>query len=201
MSKTCEKCGMEFEKQQAWIGHQAASHDKPYHDKERLREKYVEEGLKLREIADEWDCSDATILRQLQNFGIETRERGNPRTPGVKLLMNNHGHMYWRNTSRPDKGRTMMVHRLLAIAELGVDAVAGNDVHHDNEVPWDNRPANLVVMSDADHARHHSTKYNDKMKRRIALAYEMTDYTLAEIAEHFDITSRTVARYRDSQPK
>ncbi|NWM54968.1 hypothetical protein GY652_27320, partial [Escherichia coli] len=37
----------------------------------------------------------------------------------------------------------------------GYDAVAGKQVHHKNEIPWDNRPENLEPLSDEEHILEH----------------------------------------------
>jgi len=53
--------------------------------------------------------------------------------------------------------RAVHIHRLVAIAEYGFDAVANNDVvHHENENTWDNRPENLIPMSRSEHYRAHN---------------------------------------------
>ena len=51
---------------------------------------------------------------------------------------------------------TVSHHRLLAVAEYGFDAVAGNDIHHKNGVPWDNRPANIEPIDPCEHSRIHA---------------------------------------------
>lgn len=51
---------------------------------------------------------------------------------------------------------TVLVHRLLAVSENGIDAVKDKHVHHKNGVPWDNRPKNIEVLSEAEHKSKHS---------------------------------------------
>ncbi len=41
------------------------------------------------------------------------------------------------------------IHRLVAVAEYGIEAVEENDVYHLNTVAWDNRPSNLELVKDA----------------------------------------------------
>jgi hypothetical protein len=54
------------------------------------------------------------------------------------------------------KSHTLFHHRLIAVAEHGFDAVCGNVVHHKNDIPWDNRPENLELMTLAEHTAHHN---------------------------------------------
>ena len=48
------------------------------------------------------------------------------------------------------------IHRLLAVSEYGIESVKGKDVHHKNNIPWDNRPENIELMTKEKHGRHHS---------------------------------------------
>jgi hypothetical protein len=41
------------------------------------------------------------------------------------------------------------VHKLVAIAEHGIEAVEKYDIHHLNTTPWDNRPENLCLVEDS----------------------------------------------------
>jgi len=54
------------------------------------------------------------------------------------------------------KNDQVYIHRLLAIAEHGFDAVKDMDVHHINDIPWDNRPCNVQPLSHAEHSRLHA---------------------------------------------
>jgi len=50
---------------------------------------------------------------------------------------------------------SVFVHRLLAVAEYGFDAVVGKEVHHKNSIRWDNRPGNIELLSKAEHTKRH----------------------------------------------
>jgi len=45
----------------------------------------------------------------------------------------------------------MYVHRLLAVAEYGLDALDGKHVHHKNGIKWDNRPENIELVTPGEH--------------------------------------------------
>jgi len=47
------------------------------------------------------------------------------------------------------------IHRLLAVATYGYDEVVGKEVHHKNEIKWDNRPENIVPVTSEEHRRMH----------------------------------------------
>lgn len=48
------------------------------------------------------------------------------------------------------------IHRLIAVAEKGIDEVKDNVVHHKNEITFDNRPSNLEVMDKGEHTLMHA---------------------------------------------
>lgn len=126
-------------------------------DAEVLRDLYIDEGLSLTEIASRSAVTHQTIRHHLIQNGIERRSR----KEGVKqafsdkpayYMQASNGYRTWKDRQ---SGRYMSVHRLLAIAEYGFDAVDGNVVHHKNGVRWDNRPENIEVMTPSEHAKHH----------------------------------------------
>jgi len=60
------------------------------------------------------------------------------------------------------------LHRLLAVALYGFEAVAGRQVHHANRIPWDNRPENLRLLTPSEHSRLHHTE--DDLPLSVGLA-------------------------------
>jgi len=146
----------------------------PWQDEELLSKLYLSEGLTTREIADRFDCSNGTVSRWLNKYDIDTREnwaagveaakRAN-RVERVKLRTLDSGYEYWTSSEwRPGQdSRTteiVYVHRLLAVAEHGFKAVANRDVHHENGIPWDNRPSNVDLLDKSEHGRLHSMEYH-----------------------------------------
>ncbi len=41
------------------------------------------------------------------------------------------------------------IHRLIAVAEYGIEAVENNEVYHLNTISWDNRPSNINIVENA----------------------------------------------------
>lgn len=64
---------------------------------------------------------------------------------------------WWDQTGqqRGEKASVVGHHRLLAIAEHGLDAVKDKEIHHQNTIPWDNRPENLKPVSPEEHKEIH----------------------------------------------
>jgi len=161
-----ESCNRSVKTENGLKSHIAQVHpnENPWNSEEWLRSQYVEKEKSLVEIADEYDCTASTLSRKLSEFGIKARSRGYAnRVPYMPYQMGPYGRMHWRSTRGDGDGGKIAygfeVHRLLAIAEYGVEAVAGNDVHHKNQIPWDNRPENIEVLSREEHGKLHSDKY------------------------------------------
>lgn len=125
-------------------------------DPDFLKTEYVENRRSIPDIAAELGCGEQTVARWLDKHGIETRDpseaiRDAVGTDHVEFTSNRAGYEIWAATDR-----VVPVHRLLAVAEHGFDAIRGKHIHHKNEIPWDNRPSNLTPMSPSDHAKHHA---------------------------------------------
>jgi len=73
------------------------------------------------------------------------------------------------------------IHRLVAIAEYGIEAVAHAHVHHINSIPWDNRPTNLTPLSDKEHRRRESLRslIESVDEEALAEALEVKNYSNA----------------------
>jgi hypothetical protein len=120
-----------------------------YRDEDWLHEQYVENGLTQQEIADKVGCSQHTISRWLRHHGIDTSHYGDYQThPFVGL------HPKGYLEARCQAGETddrFYIHRLVAVAEHGFDAVVGMDVHHKNGFGLDNRPENIELKKPCEH--------------------------------------------------
>jgi len=134
----------------------------PYADPARLRNLYHEQGNSLREIADELNCHYTTIHQYMDQHGIERRDANyNPnKAQHAAFTMHTAGYELW-----VDDSSTLLVHRLVAVAKHGFDAVCDGIIHHENKIKWDNRPENLTLCdSHRQHIRrhHHSNVADDQ---------------------------------------
>lgn len=125
--------------------------DRPYQSEAWLRQKYVDERLTLHAMADECGVSHPTISRWMDKYGIERRDRTwNNATERPSFRTTPDGY-----ETANDGTHTVRIHRLIAVAECGFDAVAGKDVHHISHIPWDNRPSNLTPFDHGEHMKAH----------------------------------------------
>lgn len=131
--------------------------DGAHTDPDWLKEKYVNEEKSLAEIAELAGVSVSTVSRAMDRNGIDRRSPGEHHKKNQSIQtrkLTNHEQIKFTvngNTHYYD------VHRLVAIAEFGLDEVGGRIVHHKNGIPWDNRPSNLeLIESQSEHARRHS---------------------------------------------
>jgi hypothetical protein len=76
------------------------------------------------------------------------------RKKSATFLTKPSGYETWATRNRQGMD-WVYVHRLLAVAENGFEALNGNHVHHKNGIKWDNRPENIEVLSPSEHARTH----------------------------------------------
>ncbi|SEO73001.1 HNH endonuclease [Halorientalis persicus] len=167
MSFECgyEGCGRSFDSKQGLGQHESAAHegDEPYKDEERMRELYLEQKLSSKEIAEKFDVSSTTIIDWLDRLNIQTRTPSYERPPNFRT--NNLGYEEIRNEYQGERD-SVLIHRLMAVAECGFDAVAGKDVHHENGIQWDNRPRNLSLMTRSEHVSEHHQQgmYDDHLE-------------------------------------
>lgn len=64
------------------------------------------------------------------------------------------GYEMWYHTHESEM-KMVRAHRLLAVAEFGIKAVEGMEVHHKSGIKWDNRPSNIELKSKSDHTKTH----------------------------------------------
>lgn len=136
-----------------------SQYSEPYYDNADLMERlYLEEEMSSSEIGAFLSCSGSTVLDRLEKFGIDKRSMSQAQmvakgTAGHQPLRHSEeGYEVWNSPSGP--GTNMVrVHRLLAVAEYGIDALEGMDVHHKNGVVWDNRAENIELQPWKKHRR------------------------------------------------
>lgn len=75
-------------------------------------------------------------------------KRGRPRKHGKTLTEKG----YVRFTLGPHKWR--YEHHVILEAKLGRPIKLDHECHHDNGMPWDNTPDNLIEMPSLDHRKH-----------------------------------------------
>lgn len=129
-------------------------------DAEWLRGRYHGDEMTITEISNQLDVARMSVWRALDRHGIERRSKSeSQRKTRPHYFTKKDGYELAISSQEKVDGREIFasarIHRLIAVAEWGFDAVAGMEVHHKNGIPWDNRPGNLQLMTKEDHALHH----------------------------------------------
>jgi len=124
---------------------------------EEVNRLYYEEGMTQFEIADRFDVGQPAVSQAMRREGTNPGHEAN-RVPYASFYTAPNGYEHW--SSRDTKGgyEYVKVHRLLAVAEYGFDAVSDKDVHHKNRTAWDNRPENIELLAPSKHQSEHSKK-------------------------------------------
>lgn len=135
---------------------------RPWTDEERLRELYCEEDLSIHDTAHELDCGHMTVSRWLDKHGIEKEQ--DPADKPVLYRTDEAGYERWRHNTNDTK-YAVSVHRLACVAWFGFDAVKGKDVHHENRISWDNRQANLALLTPEEHQDEHTESISNEKLR------------------------------------
>lgn len=96
------------------------------------------------------------------------------------------------------ENHVVSVHRLLATLKHDLSDFEGREVHHINNVPWDNRLENLELVTYEEHyARHPKTGEKNSFSR---LTWEDVDEirdrygdeTITELGEEFGVTPQNI---------
>lgn len=178
-----------------------------YHNEATLRELYCERRLSARETAEKLECTYASVLRWLEIHGIARRDR----VEGISIAArrrpayygtNPDGYEKWMN-AYDSEYNSVLVHRLLAVAEFGFDAVCGNHVHHGSqddgpnelppcEIPWANWGGNLEVMSASEHSKHHHPGLTAMESLRVVELYRNGKTSYRQLGEMFGVSKSAI---------
>ena len=126
-----------------------------YKNEEILRWLYWDEEQSVADIGDVFDVAPSTILYWMEELDIERRKPMEKRVP--KISKDKAGYeRFMHYDNRTETRRTVFSHRLLAVAEYGLEAIRGKDVHHKNGCKFDNRPDNIELLSRSEHRKRHA---------------------------------------------
>ncbi|WP_434521321.1 HNH endonuclease [Halorubrum sp. AS12] len=116
---------------------------------------YHEEGLNQEEIAERFGTAQRTVSRQMEFHDVERRDYSESlRVERAGFYTNQDG--YEQSIAHADnRPYRISIHRLVAVAEYGIDQVKGKHVHHKNSIPWDNRHENLEPLTPSEHSKRH----------------------------------------------
>lgn len=179
MDFTCPECGYEGHSYKSFALHYSKSHggDHPLvarYGIDTLREWYSE--MSANQLADHIGVSNQPVRKMLKETdGLDYRrkseaaehewaqnsleERRERTRPAVEAIKTDHATVFTTKNGYESiathEANPVCLHRLVAVAEYGFDAVDGMHVHHKNRIPWDNRGRNIELKSPSDHAHHH----------------------------------------------
>lgn len=164
--QTCPTCGDVFSSKRGVINHHN-SHTRPYFDADIEQQFGVPAGWLLftlydtldkstRELAEHLDYSKPVITKHLKRHGIKIDKSNREKPVHFGTYRNTGGFAYerWEHNMKWGK-KKVYVHRLMAVAKYGYDSVCESDVHHKNEITWDNRPENIELMEHGEHRSYH----------------------------------------------
>jgi len=182
--------------------------DAPWRDEETLREEYVHKQRTTYELAEEWGCNASTVNSWVRKYGLDKYSqlpkftlgsRKDEELPDGKRNLSATREQLFHRDERGSLNR-IYHHRLLAVAEWGIDAICGKHVHHQNHIPWDNRAENLTLLTSTEHAQEHCQTemvdgeewYAEDNLRRL---YHDARWTQKEIANEYDVNASVVSHH------
>lgn len=103
----------------------------------------------------------------------------------------------YEQLSLPYHSETVTVHQLLAVAN-GYDPYKvwsdGEFVtHHKSNIPWDNRPENVEVVSKGEHNRIH--KPREEINKEKCASIRNSNLTISELSEKYECSNGAIAKH------
>lgn len=155
VDEIAEICGASYSTIYHWLDKFGV--EKSWRDEGTLRFLYCNRSLSSTEVARRLGTTDTTVLRWLRKNDIDVVTAKQDRPVPYRLTNNIERRQNCYMVFTHMATETVLEHRLLAT--LLVDEISeleGKDVHHENEIPWDNRLSNIRVMDSEEHGRMHA---------------------------------------------
>jgi len=159
----CPLCSRKFKSNKAFGPHFRSAHPGKHAATQRVEDAYGgnardaliqwywKERMTTREISEKYNVPRDGLQEVFERFDVKTRRTGNH----ASYRTNYNGYESWLSNDPDGVERLMKVHRLLAIAEFGIESVKDKHVHHKNGIPWDNRPDNIETITNSKHLAEH----------------------------------------------
>lgn len=180
--------------------------EKPWQDRKTLRKLYRDKRMSPLEIAEMYGNITAAGIRYwIDKHDIEKRSMSEAaRLRWLKeppnVFTGGLGYMTYCHELDGKQSR-LLLHRLLAVAEYGFDAVKDKHIHHKNGVRWDNRPDNIELLSPSEHQTKEIIKRGSnpdlpwRDEERLRKLYETEKLSIKQIADRFGCEPQTVRRW------
>jgi len=132
-----------------------------YRDADLLEKLYWGENLSTVQIASKLGCNKQTVLKWMERYGIQRRKSYHDKN-GC-FFTDKQGYEHFAVTHNYET-TNVRLHRLLAVAigEIAPSEFSNGqlDIHHENGIPWDNRPGNIQALTVSEHAKEHAPERN-----------------------------------------
>lgn len=120
-----------------------------------IRQLYEKEKMTQKEIGERLGVPASNISKVMVDSDIETRQRGDLSHPSIYFSQDGYLTCRHRLGGHDRERVAFRIHRLVAVAEYGFDAVAGQEIHHKNNHKADNRRENLEPINASEHVELH----------------------------------------------
>jgi len=167
---------------------------RPWECEQLMYYLYITKDYSIQDLCNELNGTPPNIIKNLRELGISKNIKQSP----PSRYQTEKGYV------RIDGGTgDIYEHQLVAIANgANPHEIFANDkqVHHKNEIKWDNRPENLEVMAQDSHLSHHVTgvdnpgaKLCKQEVKQILKRYDSEKMTQKQLANEYGVSQSTIS--------
>jgi hypothetical protein len=122
------------------------------------------------------------------------------RVPYARFETKQDGYEHWETKDGKGNNVRVYVHQLLAIAE-GEDPYelfcGDTQIHHINNIPWDNRPENIETLSPGGHAEAHDEWGDAPWRDPEKILEGLETHSLRALADKWGCAPQTVRDWKN----